>query len=58
MVVISGAGNTTLTLSRVIMPWDWIGMVTIRSDTRRSTSDDGDNQDFHEERVPPGLIPE
>ncbi len=22
--------------SRVMMPWDWIGIVTIRSDTRRS----------------------
>src|SRR5215211_7132907 len=27
-----------LTLSWVMMPWDWMGMVTIRSDTRRSTS--------------------
>ena len=27
-----------LTLSRVMIPWDWMGMVTIRSDTRRSTS--------------------
>src|SRR5215207_6745598 len=27
-----------LTLSWVMMPWDWIGMVTIRSDTRRRTS--------------------
>jgi hypothetical protein len=27
-----------LTLSWVMMPWDWIGMVTIRNDTRRSTS--------------------
>jgi hypothetical protein len=27
-------------LSRVMMPWDWIGIVTIRSETRliRSTS--------------------
>src|SRR4029453_13051159 len=24
-----------------MMPWDWIGMVTIRSDTRRSTSTSG-----------------
>src|SRR5919108_3622987 len=30
-----------LTLSWVMMPWDWIGMVTIRSDTRRSTSISG-----------------
>src|SRR5512132_2515235 len=30
-----------LTLSRVMMPWDWTGMVTIRSDTRRSTSTTG-----------------
>jgi hypothetical protein len=28
-------------LSRVMMPWDWMGMVTIRSDTRRSTSISG-----------------
>src|SRR4029453_16531782 len=27
-----------LTLSWVMMPWDWMGMVTIRSDTRRRTS--------------------
>src|SRR5918996_14949 len=27
-----------LTLSWVMIPWDWIGMVTIRSDTRRRTS--------------------
>src|SRR5215218_760685 len=30
-----------LTLSWVMMPWDWMGMVTIRSDTRRSTSISG-----------------
>jgi hypothetical protein len=30
-----------LTLSGVMMPWDWMGMVTIRSDTRRSTSISG-----------------
>jgi hypothetical protein len=24
-----------------MMPWDWMGMVTIRSDTRRSTSSTG-----------------
>jgi hypothetical protein len=30
-----------LTLSWVMMPWDWIGMVTIRSDTRRSASTSG-----------------
>ena len=29
---------STLTLSRVMMPWDWMGMVTIRSDTRHSRS--------------------
>ena len=26
------------TLSRVMMPWDWMGMVMIRSDTRRRMS--------------------
>src|SRR5260370_7756787 len=35
------AETSTLTLSRVMMPWDWIGIVTIRSDTRRSTSTTG-----------------
>ena len=29
---------STLTLSRVMMPWDWIGIVTIRSDTFISRS--------------------
>ena len=29
---------STLTLSRVMMPCDWIGIVTIRSDTRTSRS--------------------
>ena len=29
---------STLTLSRVMMPWDWIGIVTIRSEIRCSTS--------------------
>ena len=32
---------STLTLSRVMMPWDWIGIVTIRSDTLHSTSMNG-----------------
>src|SRR5512142_2761999 len=32
------ADTSTLTLSRVMMPWDWIGIVMIRSDTRCSTS--------------------
>src|ERR1035441_8173403 len=27
------ADTSTLTLSRVMMPWDWIGIVTIRSDS-------------------------
>jgi hypothetical protein len=35
------AETSMLMLSRVMMPWDWIGMVTIRSDTRRSTSISG-----------------
>ena len=30
-----------LTLSRVMMPWDWIGIVTIRSDTRSTRSING-----------------
>jgi hypothetical protein len=29
---------STLTLSRVMIPFDWIGIVTIRSDTRTSRS--------------------
>ena len=32
---------STLTLSRVMIPCDWIGIVTIRSDTRGSTSTTG-----------------
>ena len=32
---------STLTLSRVMMPCDWIGIVTMRSDTRRSRSTTG-----------------
>ena len=39
--VVGHAETSTLTLSRVMMPWDWMGMVTIRSDTRRSTSISG-----------------
>src|ERR1035441_8411215 len=35
------ADTSTLTLSRVIMPCDWIGIVTIRSDTRRRLSTNG-----------------
>ena len=33
-----GAETSTLTLSRVMIPCDWIGMVTIRNETRRRTS--------------------
>ena len=32
------AETSTLTLSRVMMPWDCMGMVTIRNDTRRRVS--------------------
>src|SRR6266568_1209450 len=35
------AETSTLTLSRVMMPCDWMGIVTIRSDTRRNTSTTG-----------------
>ena len=35
------ADTSTLTLSRVMIPWDWIGIVTIRSETRFSTSTNG-----------------
>ena len=35
------AETSTLTLSRVMIPCDWIGIVTIRSDTRCSTSTNG-----------------
>src|SRR5665811_1067223 len=35
------ADTPTLTLSRVMMPWDWIGIVMIRSDTRCRTSTKG-----------------
>ena len=34
---------STLTLSRVMMPWDWIGIVTIRSETLHQPIDDRDD---------------
>ncbi|MFF1612332.1 hypothetical protein ACFVYA_31540 [Amycolatopsis sp. NPDC058278] len=38
------ADTSTLTLSRVMMPWDWIGIVMIRNGTPAQDVDDRDDQ--------------